>query len=89
MRKCRETWFRVCRWGNEITPVLISGETSTQVEIDGRRRAKRTDYESICPTWDDAKNALVDDLRKKVAADEHRLARVRAELEAALKLRDD
>jgi len=47
--------FRTCR----ITPVQVEKETEAFLTINGRRRAKKSNWEQFFPTWEEAQETLL------------------------------
>ena len=56
------------RWGCEakIDEVDVEKETAQSVWIDGRRRAKVSDYETYFDTWGNAHSALMNRQKKQI-----------------------
>jgi hypothetical protein len=63
-------------------PVEVEVEkvTDKSVWIDGRRRSRETDWECYFETYQEAKQALIENKMAKVLAAEKELAHLRAEL---------
>jgi hypothetical protein len=65
------TWYR-SRW-QAIDPVEVERETDSSVFINGRRHNKITSYECYFPTWEAAKEHLLQEHELKVLDARRRL----------------
>lgn len=81
------TWYRTGGFPpNLIEPVEVEREMEKSVVIDGRRRAKRSGYESYYPSFDEAKSALVSECEHRVRIAQGRLDRAKNRLSEARKV---
>lgn len=73
----------------QIDPIQVLSETESTVLVKGgRRKRKVSEYEWICPTFEEAKACLVGYLEREVAKYARRLERAEHDLEAARKLEE-
>lgn len=79
-----ETWY-LARWGYkpEISIVSIEKRTEVSVWINGRRKARYSDYESFFETFEDAKAHLVGRARAELTACKRHLDTARNKLKEA------
>lgn len=69
----------------DIKPVEVDNETVSFVTINGRRNAKKTDYEGYCETHEEARQALIDHWTKRRAAAQEQLDYCEEKIERSLK----
>jgi hypothetical protein len=72
----------------KITPVEIEKETHSSVWVDGRRRAKISDYAAYFTTFQMAHNYLAGIASEGVRVAEERLEYARAKLAAAMQVKE-
>jgi hypothetical protein len=54
-----ETWYKVCRYSDNIEAVNVERYTDSSVWINANRRARKGDYDSFYPSWGDAHEAML------------------------------
>jgi outer membrane protein OmpA-like peptidoglycan-associated protein len=81
-------WFKTSNYHPHITKVAIEKFTDSSVWIDGRRRARATDFEGYFPTFGDAKAHLLEKAEDKLANARHALQRAQGEHGNIAGLRD-
>ena len=74
-----ETWYQTTGYGKRITPLVVQRYTDSSVWVGGRRRARVTDWESVFPTWEEAKAHLLSQADKNLQSARAALARAQAE----------
>lgn len=72
-----ETWFEI--WSGDIKPVQVEKFTEQWVWIGGRKR-KREAWASFYPTWQQAKQSLLDKKNTQILQLKNELQRRRSEL---------
>jgi len=68
------------RWGYKITPIKVEKETESSVWVDGRRRAKKTAYDKIFKTLEEAKRFMIARCEREIAEYEERISDAREAL---------
>lgn len=77
-------WELFC---GEIRPVEVQRGSDTNVWINGRRRAKKSDVCSYYQSWDEARQALVSELFGKELRAQSQVDHYRAKKQAASQLK--
>lgn len=75
--------YIACLMWQEIKLVEIEKESDSCVWVQGRRKLKKSDYESYHDTEERAKECLIDDAESKVDSAERALIHAKAKLEKA------
>jgi hypothetical protein len=80
------TWYKASMWNGKIAPVEVERETNNFVVIKGIRSSKDSYGEWYRPTFDEARNILVDCYRHKVNGLKDDLLRAEQDLTRAMNL---
>jgi hypothetical protein len=67
------TWYRI-RW-EQITPVQVERSTQTSIWMDGHRESRASNYTSYFPSWEEARNYLLDKTEREAASLKAQLTR--------------
>lgn len=71
-------------YNGHIKKIEVERESDSYVWINGRRTAKKTNYDAILDTIDDAKKYLLSKVENKIQMAEYRLKEVQKEKEKLL-----